>query len=46
MGVGAAKSKAEVNWKIAFEMITAWFLTFPGCMLVGYIMAKIFILIT
>lgn len=46
MGVGAAKSKAEVNWKIAFEMITAWFLTFPGCMLVSYIMAKIFILIT
>ena len=45
MGTGAAKSKAEVNWKIAFEMITAWFLTFPGCMIVGFITAKLFMLI-
>lgn len=43
MGVGAAKRVSSVNWKIVGEMVTAWILTFPGCGLVGYVMAQIFL---
>lgn len=43
MGVGAAKSSDSMNWTIVKEMFVAWFLTFPGCGLVGFIMAKIFL---
>lgn len=42
MGVGAAKRLSSVNWGIVKEMITAWILTFPGCGLIGYLMALIF----
>lgn len=42
MGVGAAKRLSSVNWSIVKEMVAAWILTFPGCGIVGYIMAKIF----
>ena len=42
MGVGAAKRVNSVNWKIVGEMVTAWVLTFPGCGLLGYIMALVF----
>lgn len=42
MGVGAAKRLTSVNWGIVKEMAYAWILTFPGCGLLGYIMAYIF----
>lgn len=42
MGVGAAKRLSSVNWGIVKEMLAAWVLTFPGCGLLGYIMALIF----
>lgn len=42
MGVGAAKRLSSVNWSIVKEMVAAWVLTFPGCGLVGYVMAWIF----
>ncbi|MFV0343690.1 MAG: anion permease [Anaerocolumna sp.] len=42
MGVGAAKRVSSVNWSIVREMVAAWFLTFPGCGLVGYLMAYLF----
>ena len=42
MGVGAAKRVSSVNWSIVREMLAAWILTFPGCGLVGYLMAYIF----
>lgn len=45
MGVGASKRLSSVNWNIVKEMVTAWVLTFPGCGLVGYIMAYIFMYI-
>lgn len=41
MGVGAARSLKSVNWGIVKEMILTWFLTFPGCGLIGFIMAKL-----
>ncbi|HBR28728.1 MAG TPA: inorganic phosphate transporter [Firmicutes bacterium] len=42
MGVGAAKRLSSVNWGIVREMISAWILTFPGCGLIGFLMAKLF----
>ena len=42
MGVGAAKRMTCVNWNIVKEMVAAWVLTFPGCGLLGYLMAYIF----
>jgi len=42
MGVGAAKRLSSVNWGVVKEMMLAWILTFPGCGLIGYIMAMIF----
>ncbi|MGI6202803.1 MAG: inorganic phosphate transporter [Eubacteriales bacterium] len=43
MGVGAAKRVSSVNWGIVREMVLTWILTFPGCGLIGYIIAKLFI---
>lgn len=43
MGVGAAKRLSSVNWGVVKEMVWTWVLTFPGCGLIGYLMAKIFI---
>ena len=42
MGVGASKRISSVNWSVVNEMVFAWILTFPGCGLLGYIMALIF----
>ena len=45
MGVGAAKSLRSVNWGVVKDMVLTWVLTFPGCGLIGYIMAKLFVVI-
>lgn len=42
MGVGAAKRLSSVNWGIVKEMILTWTLTFPGCGLIGFLMAELF----
>ena len=42
MGVGSAKRISSVNWSIVKEMVLTWVLTFPGCGIVGYAMALIF----
>lgn len=45
MGVGAARRVSNVNWGIVKELILTWVCTFPGCGLLGYIMAKIFLIL-
>lgn len=45
MGVGASKRMSAVNWSVVSEMVFAWILTFPGCGIIGFIMAKIFVAI-
>jgi PiT family inorganic phosphate transporter len=45
MGVGSAKRLSKVDWGIVKELVLTWILTFPGCGLIGYIMAKLFITI-
>ena len=42
MGVGAARHIKRVNWGIVREMVLTWVLTFPGCGLLGYVMALLF----
>ncbi|NMA66302.1 MAG: inorganic phosphate transporter [Clostridiaceae bacterium] len=42
MGAGAARRFSDVNWGIVKEMLIAWILTFPGCLALGYVMAKLF----
>lgn len=42
MGVGSSKRLSSVNWSVVKEMVAAWVLTFPGCGIVGYIMAYLF----
>ena len=42
MGVGAARRLSNVNWGVVKEMVLTWVLTFPGCGIIGFIMAKLF----
>lgn len=44
MGVGASKSIKRVNWSIAKNMLLAWIITFPACGLIGFLLAKIFMM--
>ncbi|TFG82097.1 MAG: inorganic phosphate transporter [Erysipelotrichales bacterium] len=41
MGAGASQGINKVDWGIAKEMLTAWVLTFPACMLLGYVFATV-----
>ena len=43
MGVGAAKRKSAVKWGIAVDMVKTWVLTFPGCGLLGFALAHLFL---
>ena len=45
MGVGSAKRLSLVKWGVVKEMVLTWILTFPGCGLIGFVMAKLFIAI-
>lgn len=43
MGVGASKRLSAVNWGVVKDMVLTWVLTFPGCGLIGFLMARFFI---
>lgn len=45
MGVGAARNPKAVKWSIAIDMVKTWVLTFPGCGLLGFVCAKLFLMI-
>ncbi len=45
MGVGAARRMSNVNWSVVKELVLTWVFTFPGCGLLGFAMAKLFLLI-
>ncbi len=45
MGVGASKRLSAVNWSLVKSMVLAWMLTFPGCGLLGFLTAKLFMVI-
>ncbi|MGI6032931.1 MAG: inorganic phosphate transporter [Coriobacteriales bacterium] len=43
MGTGAAKRLSSVKWSMAGNMVLAWIFTFPGCGLMGWAFAKLFL---
>jgi len=43
VGAGCSKNIRTVNWNVAKEMVLTWVLTFPGCGLVGYVLARVFL---
>lgn len=43
MGVGAARGLRRVRWGTVGEMVLTWVLTFPGCGLIGFFMARLFL---
>ena len=43
MGAGSAKSLASVDWSIAKSMMMTWICTFPGCGILGFVLASIFL---
>lgn len=45
MGVGATKRLSAVNFGVVKDMVLTWILTFPGCGLIGYLIAKLFMII-
>jgi inorganic phosphate transporter, PiT family len=42
MGVGATRRLSAVRWGVAGQIVAAWVLTWPGCMLLGYGLASAF----
>jgi len=45
MGVGAARRMSNVNWGVVKELVLTWVCTFPGCGLLGFLMAKLFLIL-
>ena len=45
MGVGAVKRLSAINFGVVKEMLLTWVFTFPGCGLISYAMAKLFMAI-
>jgi PiT family inorganic phosphate transporter len=43
MGVGATKRLSAVRWGVAGDIVMAWILTWPGCGLLAYGLAQIFL---
>ena len=45
MGVGAVKRISAINFGVVKEMVLTWVFTFPGCGLISFVMAKLFMYI-
>ena len=45
MGVGAVKRLSAINFGVVKDMMLTWIFTFPGCGLISFCMAKIFMYI-
>ena len=42
MGVGAVKRLSAINYGVVKDMMLTWIFTFPGCGLISFVMAKVF----
>jgi inorganic phosphate transporter, PiT family len=40
MGVGATRRLSAVRWGVAGQVIGTWVLTWPGCILLGYVLGR------
>ena len=45
MGVGAVKRLSAINFSVVKDMMLAWVFTFPGCGLISFVMAKVFMMV-
>ncbi len=45
MGVGAVKRFSAINYGVVKEMVLTWIFTFPGCGIISFAMAKLFMLL-
>ncbi len=45
IGVGSINGKKGINWIYVKDLILAWILTFPMCGILGYLIAKLYLLI-
>lgn len=45
MGVGAVKRLSAINFGVVKDMVMTWVLTFPGCGIIGFLMAKLFMML-
>ncbi|MDK6803303.1 inorganic phosphate transporter [Lactobacillus mulieris] len=45
MGVGAVKRLSSINLNVVKDMVLTWIFIFPGCGLIAYLMAKLFLLV-
>ncbi len=45
MGVGAVRRISAINFGVVKEMMLTWLFTFPGCGIISFAMAKLFMLI-
>ncbi len=45
MGVGAVRRLSAINFGVVKEMLLTWVFTFPGCGIISFLMAKLFMLI-
>ena len=43
MGVGAVKRISAINFGVVRDMVLTWVFTFPGCGLISFLVAKVFI---
>ncbi|WP_144744341.1 inorganic phosphate transporter [Enorma burkinafasonensis] len=45
MGVGAVKRLSAINFGVVRDMMLTWVFTFPGCGLISFVMAKLFMMV-
>ncbi|MGH7848620.1 MAG: inorganic phosphate transporter [Candidatus Binatia bacterium] len=45
IGVGATRRFSAVRWGVTLEIVFAWILTFPICGVIGWLAAKVFLLL-
>ena len=45
MGVGAVRRLSAINFGIVRDMMLTWVFTFPGCGLISFVMAKLFMVV-
>ncbi len=43
MGVGATRRLSAVRWGVARQIVVAWVMTWPSCIVLGYVLSHVFI---
>ncbi len=46
MGVGATRRLSAVRWGVTKDIVTAWLVTYPFCFAVGWVISKLFVIVT